>query len=295
VEVKPKDPNDPAAKDPAPAKPTPPAKPKPKPPTGPRGTLTGPAWPDAIRIYDAILAGGKEGVAHVIDLIGENDFGPAYKPRYVLHGLALYACRPGNEKHRAAVTGALVEQMTGPKPKSIRAYLVRTLHVCGEPAHAAALAPLLTDDELADPALAAITALGGDAAKHLAAALPGATGSAKLGIVQALGALRDVSAVDALLPLADDADENLRLAAVWSLARSGDARAIGPVTRATDAKEPWARAQATKSAFVLAEGLAAAGRKPEAARVYQHLVDTREPELEKHVVGAARQGLAASK
>jgi hypothetical protein len=271
-------------------------KPKPKPPAGPKGTLTGPAWPDAEKLYDAILAGGKESVGHVIDLVTENDVGPAYKPRYVLHGMAVYACRPGKETERAAIIAAIVPELTGSKPKGIRALLVRTLQTCGDAKAAQALAPLLADEELADVAAQAMTSLGGDTSKHFRDALAGAKGRAKLAIVQALGATRDAGAIAALADdMATDPNENLRVTAVWSLARSGDAAAIEPVLKATDVKEGWPRAQATRAAFALAESLAKAGKKADAGRIYRHLVGTRDPDHEKHQIDAAQRGLDAAK
>src|SRR6266576_2727956 len=67
-----------------------------------KGKLTGPAWADAVKVYDAILSGGAESVGVVLDMVSEKDVGPAYKPRYVAHALAVYATRAGKEKERAA-------------------------------------------------------------------------------------------------------------------------------------------------------------------------------------------------
>jgi HEAT repeat protein len=223
-------------------------------------------------------------------MVSEKDVGPAYKPRYVAHALAVYVMGPGKQKERAAVTEALVGRLgAADRPKGLRAFFVRTLQQCGDASHVAALAPLLTDEELADPAAQAMVTLGGDAAALLAKALPGATGRGRLAIIQALGGLRDASAVEALLKAAEDADENVRLTAVWALARGGDARAVDAVVKATEATETWPRRQATRAAFALAEGLAAAGKKEDAAKVFRHLRETRTADHERHVKEAAER------
>jgi HEAT repeat protein len=221
--------------------------------------------------------------------------GPAYKPRYVAHGLAVYSTRPGLEKQRAAVTEALVARLQSDKPKLIRAFVVRTLQVCGNASHVGALAPLLADEELADPAAQAMVTLGGDAAGLLAKALPQATGRGRLAIIQALGGLRDGAATEALVKAAEDADENVRLTAVWALARGGQPAAVGAVLKATEATESWPRSQATQAAFNLAEALAAAGKKDDAGKIYEQLRQTRTAEHEEHVREAAERGLAGLK
>jgi hypothetical protein len=289
----------PDATKPQPPKPAEPAKSL-RVPGADKGKLTGPTWPDAQKIYDAILAGGKESVSVVIDLINENDIGPAYKPRYVLHGLAVYACREGKEKERAAVIEAILSELTGGKPKTIRGFLVRTLQVCADAAVIPNLAPLLADEALADAAAQAMVSLAtmsretktGEALQVLRDALAKSSGRPKLAIIQALGALKDGASLAALSEACTDADENIQITAMWSLARTGDAKAIEPILKGTDAPESWSRSQTVKAAFMLAESLAASGNKADAGQIYERLVKTRKADTEGHVRDAAERGLA---
>src|SRR2546421_9687216 len=163
-----------------------------------KGKLTGPPWPDAEKILDAVLAGGKEAVGNVIDQITENDIGPAYKPRYLVHMLAVYACRAGRERDRAAIVEAIVPQLTSEKPKTTRGFLIRTLQVCGIESVVPSLAPLLSDPDLADAAAPAMVTLGGDAPNLLRSAVPKGTGRPRLALVHALGALRELAHVCAV-------------------------------------------------------------------------------------------------
>ena len=261
-----------------------------------KGKLHGPAWADAEKVYDQILAGGADAVGVVIDMVKENDIGPAYKARYVVHALATYTARPGKEKGQAAVVEALISRLSSERPKAVRGFVVRTLQNCADKSTTPALVPLLAEEDLADAAAQAMATLGGaDAGPLLAKALPQAAGRAKVAIIQALGQVKDTSATEALTKAAADPDEAVRLTAVWALARGGEPAAIDPVLTAADATEAWPRGQATRAAFVLAESLAASGRKDQAATIYKRLLHARTGPHDEHVHAAAEQALAALK
>ncbi len=239
-----------------------------------------------------MLAGGKEAVTLVIDQITENDIGPAYKPRYLVHMLAVYACRPGHERDRTAIIEAIVPQLSGDKPKTTRGFLIRMLQICGSESVVPSLAPPLSDPDLADAAAQSMVTLAGDATNLLRAALPKATGRPRLAIVQALGGLRDSASIEALGEAANDPDESTRTTALWSLARTGSPVAVAAILKAAEVEESWPRAQATKAGFMLAEALAAGGRKEEALRIYHYFEQTRTADHEAHVREAARRGAA---
>jgi hypothetical protein len=280
-------------------KPKPADAPKPPPPDPKlkreKGKLHGPTWPDAEKVYDQILAGGTEAVAVVLDMVTHNDIGPAYKARYVAHALAVHVGRPGKEKERAAVVAALVSRLAAAPGRhtTTRAFAVRTLQLVGDASAVPALAPLLAEDDLADPAAQAMTTLGGDAAPLLAKALPTAKGRARLAILQALGQLQDpAAAIDAVVQAAAAEDETVRLTAIWSLARTGDPRAIDPIVKSLAAPEAWPRGQSTRAAFLLADRLTANGKGPEARDVYRKLIAARSADADRHVRQAAERGLA---
>lgn len=263
---------------------------------GEKGKLTGPKWDDAAKIYDQILAGGKPAVAELIGLLPDGDTTGDHKPRYALNGLCAYVIRPGKEQARAAVIAALVEQVNGSRPKTVRAFLVRMVQQCGDASAVAALVPLLADEELCDPAAQALVCLGGDSPQQLRKAL-GSTSSVKcrLAIVQALGALKDAAAIDALIAAADDADDNLKITALWALARIALPGCVDAVVRASGRGDGWVRIQATKTAITLADNLAANGHRAEAAKVYEHLRDTCTEPKQAHVRDAAIAGLTGLK
>ena len=64
-------------------------------------------------------------------------------------------------------------------------------------------------------------------------------------------------------------------------------------SKCADAATGWERINATDACLALAEGLIAAGKKSEAARIYKHFVRTRTAPAERHLRTAAERGLAA--
>jgi hypothetical protein len=90
-----------------------------------------------------------------------------------------------------------------------------------------------------------------------------------------------------------DTDREIRLAAAMGLAKIGDTGAPDLLLKAADGSQGWERIEMTKFCLVLAENLAAAGRKSDAAKIYTHLRDTRKDPTEKYICEAAERGLAA--
>lgn len=256
------------------------------------GKLTGPLWDDAEKIYDKILKGGRDSIVGVIDMLAKIDDGKDYKARYVLHAIAAYVCRPGKEKHRTTVVQAIASQIGGSRPKPIQRFLVRQLQVCGDGRAAATLGEHLLDEDLYEPAAAALTAIGDGAAEQFRQALPKAKGKCRMTIVQNLGAVRDAESVEALKKAAGDDDARVRIAAAWALANIGDAASVSVLIEAADARMgSWERIQAAKACLLLAEKLRAAGKKAEATKLYTHLRDTRKDPSESYIREAAQKAL----
>ena len=158
---------------------------------------------------------------------------------------------------------------------------------------AAALGRLLLDDELCDPAATALVAIGDGAAEPLRAALPNAKGRSRLVILQNLGAVRDQSSLAALQQALADTEADVRWTAAWALAQLGNAAAIPALLKASDAEASFERIKITQACLVLAESLAATGKKPEAARIYAHLLKTRTDPKERYLRDAAKKAMDA--
>lgn len=256
------------------------------------GTFTGPEPAAMEKVFEAILAGGPSQVVGLIDMLVPVDDGKDYRVRYLLHGLATHLCRT-RSKQRAMFTKTLASQIGGDRPKPIQGFLIRQLQVVGGSEVAEVLGAALLDEALGADAANALIAIGHVAVEQLRRALPKARGKSRLNVVQALGVLKDRPSAGALKQAAGDADREVRLAAVWGLANICDPGAVGVLIKAAGAEAGHERIGATKACLLLAENLAAAGRKPDAKRLYTHLRDTRKGDDEQYVREAAERGLAA--
>jgi len=252
--------------------------------------LTGPRWAAAEKIHDAVFAGGKEAILALIGMLGEGNDPANYRPRYLLHGMAVYACRPGKQAQRALLIDVFTSELAGEQPNAVKAYLVRELEVCGDKTAVPALGKLLNDQTLGDPAAKALTAIREGAADEFRSALGRAQGERKLAIIQALGVLKDAASVAALKAAAGNGDGDLKLAAAWALANIGEASAVDAVLGVADG-EGLMRIKGTQAALVLAENLASGGNKAAARQIYEHLRQTRTDRSEEYVRQIAQAAL----
>jgi len=237
--------------------------------------------------------GGPAAVAGVIDTLVANDPAVDSKSRHALHALVHHVCGLKDEAARATLAKALAAPIGGDKPKEVQAFLIHQVRLCGGKEVVPALAKVVLDEELSDPAIAALLSIKDDAATPLREAMPKAKGRMKLAIAQALGVLKDAESVSMLRAATKDEDRDTRIAACRSLAEIGDGGAADLLIKAT-AAEGWERTQAVNSCFVLAEILVVAGKKVEAAKLYRHLHDSRTDPKEAYVKDAAIRGLAAA-
>jgi hypothetical protein len=258
------------------------------------GKLDGLPWPEAEKVYDEILRGGRENIVKLVGMLKEIDDGEDYKARYVIHGMALYLCRPEKKALREAFTAALVSQLGGDRPKPVQGFVVRELQVVGGKECAEPLGKLLADEELFEYAAMALLAIREGAVEQFRKALPAAKGKRRLTAVQALGVLRDAVSVEALKKAAGDEDRDTRLAALWGLANIGDAGSADLVLKAGDAPAGWERIKATQACLLMAERLLAAGKKAEAAKIYRRLKETRSDPSEAYLREVAEKALAAA-
>lgn len=259
------------------------------------GKLDGIPWPEAEKIYDELLKGGAPALLKLIDMLKEVDDGEDYKARYTLHGLALYVSRPGKERLRGVFISSLLSQLGGPRPKPVQAFLIRELQLVGGKESVTVLGRLLADEELYSDAALALLAIREGAAEPFRKALPGARGRRRLTLIQALGVLRDAESVPALREAVRDPDLDTRLAALWGLARIGDAGSSDLLLKAAEAPSGWERIQAANACLLLAERLAATGRKAEAAKIARRLQETRTDPSEAYVREAADRVLSIAK
>lgn len=242
------------------------------------------------RAVAAICEGGREYVLGLVDMLGEPGSDEDVKPHYALHCVANHVLVVKDEEARRELSESLASALDGDRSNYVKSFLCQELQWAGRKEATPALGRLLLDEELVEPATAALVAIRDGAAGELRKALPKSKGKCRLNVVQGLGAVEGRESIDALRQTLDDPDCEIRLAAGWGLARMGDAGSVDLLIQAANVGPGWERIQATKHCLVLAENLLSAGRKDLAAKVHAYLRETRTDPSERYVRDAARAG-----
>jgi hypothetical protein len=239
----------------------------------------------------AIHKGGKANVEGLIEMLGEPGSVEDVKPHYALHCVANYTLIAKDERGRQQLCETLCKALGDDHSDYIKSFLCQTLQWAGRKESVSALGKLLTNEALCDPAAMALVAIKDGAADELCEALPNAQGKCRLAIIDALAALAEAKSATAFKDALQDSDREVRIAAGAGLSKLGDAGSAALLTKAADVEPGWERVQATKNCMVLAENLAAAGKKDDAKKIYTHLRDTRKDASEKYIRDAAEKAL----
>jgi HEAT repeat protein len=254
--------------------------------------FTGPDPADAGKAFAAILAGGRESFLEVIAALrdpADDDF-KDYKAGYVLHGLCLTA----KDEQRRTLAEAMASQLQdGAHSPAAKKTIIRELQVAGGKESIAALGECLANPELCDSAVQALLAIREGVVEPLRKALGRADGRNLVAVIQALGELRDTESLPALRQLLTHEQSDLRRAAAVALTSLADAESADAILKLADSGTGWERAHDNDLCLVLAEKLAASGKKDSATKIYTQLRDTRKDE--RHISDAAARGLEASR
>ena len=239
-----------------------------------------------------IYKGGRENFLGLIDLLGEPGSEENVKPHYAVRCVGNHSLVIKDATGRKAFCEVLAKELASDRPNHIKAFLCQELGWCGRAESVAALGKLLTDEELAAPAAMALVSIEDGAAAQFRAAWPKAKGSARNHIIDGLAAVADAPSAAIFKSAVTDDDLEIRIAAAAGLAGLGDSGAVDTMLATADKAEGWERFQAAKSCLVLAEKLAANGKKTEAKGIYENLKVSAEKNADRHIVDAADIGLA---
>lgn len=171
-----------------------------------------------------------------------------------------------------------------------REYLCSKLKLVGSDASVKAVAALLLVPELVTAARDVLQAIPSEeATQALRAALPRADLPTKVAVIQSVGLRQDEGSVDTLRRLLDDPASPVASAAAAALGEIGTIEAAKALREFHSSAREELRTTATDACLACAEKLMAAGRKSDAAALYQLLAT--DAHL-KHVQYAAKQGLS---
>lgn len=186
--------------------------------------------------------------------------------------------RDSSSSVRKQVEAGLVQLLGPGSTFEARRFACKQLGIVGTKSALPALAKLLQSDETAGIACLALTTYPrGKADEVLRAALPPATGVARIQIINTLGDRRDRNAVKLLAPLAGDADLSVAKAALASLGKIGNQAAWKAITSVPKDVDPAVQAAVTEASLRCAETFAASGDWKGATPIYETLLASSQP------------------
>jgi len=157
-------------------------------------------------------------------------------------------------------------------------FVCRKLSVIGTEASVPVLAPMLTNEQYSDMARYALERIPGTAVDEaLREALPKASGNAKIGIINTIGARGDKGAVKLLSGLISDSNETVAVAAAASLGRIDSPASMEVLANAKDKTKGVLRVAVLESYLRCADRFAAKGEKHLASEIYAQLYGPDEP------------------
>ena len=244
-----------------------------------------------------ILDGGEKTLRELADLLVEPGKGNDVQARHALHATAIRVGGPAKAKQRKAFAKALAGTLADDRPKAVKGFILRQLQICAGNEQADAIASFLTDgdEHLYEYSAQALEAIGPSTTDHFRKAYPKAKGAPRLTVLQGLGFLRDEKSVKVFRSASKEKDLEIRLAGLWSLVRIASTEDVQFLLDTAAKEEGWGRIKATGYCLQLAEALAGAGKKKEAAKLYQNLKKSRTSNNESHVRLACDRGLAKLK
>jgi hypothetical protein len=264
---------------------------------GRESRLEGPSPELAEKIARAILAGRRESLLEVVGRVRDESGGDgeSYRAGLAVHLVALHVSGEKQSDARRLFCDAVASRLGGEDtPTGVKRFLIRELQVAGDESVVPQLGALLGDEELSEPAVQALVAIGNASASVLRAALETASGSRRVSIIQALGVLRDPDAASKVGEVLGTDDPVARLAAASAIANiAPDGPIIESVLRVADQAVGWERIQATKACLVFAERLAKKGKGDASRKIYTHLRDTRTKPADRYIREIAERALEA--
>jgi HEAT repeat protein len=198
---------------------------------------------------------------------------------------AAFECPDARRDLEARLTQVL--QTDAPPPA--KDYACRKLSLIGSSDCVPVLAGLLLDKDMGNAARSALELIPGpEAARGLRESLARLDGVAKVGIINSLGARRDIESLGVLMGLLRDTDPRIATAAAWALGNLGTTSAAKSLQNTPAELSASARLAIADARLSCAERLLNDGQKAEAVALYRSLAEAGQP---KHVQLAAQRGL----
>lgn len=182
------------------------------------------------------------------------------------------------EESKKLLASKLAAMLSSDATTEAKQFLCKQLSLIGGAAEVPALARLLTDKDLAFYARYALERIPGEEALiALRSALPSASGSTRVGLINSLAVRGDEKAIPLIANIITGADEVTCEAAINALGKIGGVEALHALRSAVPTVPQALRATLSRAMFQCAEGLLAADKDAEARPVFEKLCSPDQP------------------
>ena len=143
--------------------------------------------------------------------------------RFALSGTSIYVNRTGGEKERYLFATSLLKALDDSHNIEVSSFLLRLLQRVGKGESIGTIYRFLKDKDLCEPATQALLSIGtSQVEKAFIKVLDSVDSSCRITVIKALGELNSRAAVKKIKKYADSRDPEIRQAALFVLANSGD-------------------------------------------------------------------------
>ncbi len=193
------------------------------------------------KLMDDMIAMGDEGLNKICSQVIPAGTGDDTKPRFAIESLSRHLSSKGKESDRAKWEKICISFADRSGDPGVKDFFIKQLQMIGGDATIDALAKYLTDKEVCDAAVAAITSAGGPKSEQvLAGSLKNRDLPCASAVMNALASMRSKIAIQEYIYFTSSENINIKASAYHALAMSGVAEACPVLLKASaDARYRW--------------------------------------------------------
>jgi len=191
----------------------------------------------------------ETGIKQICDQIIPSGTGDDTRPRFAVESLSRFLSQKGKETEKAMWEKICISYATGQRENGVKDFYMKQLQLIGSNQSAEAMKIYLTGKELCEPALAVITAVGGQTAETiLAESLKNRDLPCVATVMNALAIMKSQIAVNEYITWAAGGDINIKASAYNALAQSGSPLAYPVLSKAAkEVSYRWEKTGTTAS------------------------------------------------
>ncbi|MDQ1332070.1 MAG: hypothetical protein QG576_104, partial [Bacteroidota bacterium] len=188
-------------------------------------------------LMDDMIALGEQGIKKICDQVIPAGTGDDTNARYAIESFSRFLSQNGKENEEAMWEKICISYAIQSKDSGIKDFFIRQLQQIGGELSVEALKVFLSDKENCNPAVAALTAIGGSLAEHvLAESLKNRNVACAEAVMNALASLKSDEAVNEYIIWSSDENLNTKASAYNALAQSGSPLAYPVLMSAAKSK-----------------------------------------------------------